>query len=64
LFLGIIIATAPIIGLEAEEFYDVIEGIPEIILFIIIPILIFESGSKLKIGQIKKKQCQSVSLQS
>jgi monovalent cation:H+ antiporter, CPA1 family len=42
LFLGIIIATAPIIGLEAEEFYDVIEGIPEIILFIIIPILIFD----------------------
>jgi monovalent cation:H+ antiporter, CPA1 family len=55
MFLGIILATAPIIGLEVEEFYDVIEGIPEIILFVIIPILIFESGRKLKIGQIKKE---------
>jgi monovalent cation:H+ antiporter, CPA1 family len=55
MFLGIILATAPIIGLEVEEFYDVIEGIPEIILFIIIPILIFESGRKLKVGQIKKE---------
>jgi Na+:H+ antiporter len=55
MLLGIILATAPIIGLEVEEFYDVIEGIPEIILFVIIPILIFESGRKLKIGQIKKE---------
>jgi NhaP-type Na+/H+ or K+/H+ antiporter len=55
IFLGIILATAPIIGLEVEEFYNVIVGIPEIILFVIIPILIFESGRKLKIGQIKKE---------
>jgi CPA1 family monovalent cation:H+ antiporter len=55
MFLGIILATAPIIGRDVEEFYDVIEGIPEIILFVIIPILIFESGRKLKIGQIEKE---------
>jgi monovalent cation:H+ antiporter, CPA1 family len=55
MFLGIILATAPIIELEVEEFYDVIECIPEIILFVIIPILIFESGRKLKIEQIKKE---------
>jgi monovalent cation:H+ antiporter, CPA1 family len=55
MFLGIILATAPVIGLEVEEFYNIIEGIPEIILFVIIPVLIFESGRKLKIGQIKKE---------
>jgi hypothetical protein len=38
-----------------DEFYNFIEGLPEIILLVIIPILIFESGRKLKIGQIKKE---------
>lgn len=55
MFLGAILAATPIIGFEVDEFYNFIEGLPEIILFIIIPILIFESGRKLKIGQIKKE---------
>ena len=55
MFLGAVLPAVPIIGFEAEEFYNFIEGIPEIILLVIIPILIFESGRKLKIGQIKKE---------
>lgn len=55
MFLGAILAAAPIIGFEVDEFYNFIEGLPEIILLVIIPILIFESGRKLKIGQIKKE---------
>ncbi len=55
MFLGAILAAAPIIGFEVDEFYNFIEGLPEIILLVIIPILIFESGRKLKIGRIKKE---------
>ncbi|MGE5661433.1 MAG: hypothetical protein ACM3X1_04225 [Ignavibacteriales bacterium] len=55
MLLGAVIPLVPIIGFEAEEFYNFVEGIPEIILLVIIPILIFESGRKLKIGQIKKE---------
>ena len=55
MFLGAILAAAPIIGFEVDELYNFIEGLPEIILLVIIPILIFESGRKLKIGQIKKE---------
>ena len=55
MFLGAILQSAPIIGFEVDEFYNFIEGLPEIILLVIIPILIFESGRKLKIGQIKKE---------
>ena len=55
MFLGAILAAAPIIGFEVDEFYNFVEGLPEIILLVIIPILIFESGRKLKIGQIKKE---------
>jgi len=55
MLLGAILPLVPVIGFEAEEFYNFIEGIPEIILLVIIPILIFESGRKLKIGQIKKE---------
>jgi len=55
MFLGAILAATPIIGFEVDELYNFIEGLPEIILLIIIPILIFESGRKLKIGQIKKE---------
>ena len=55
MFLGAILAAAPFIGFEVDEFYNFIEGLPEIILLVIIPILIFESGRKLKIGQIKKE---------
>ena len=55
MLLGAILPLVPVIGFEAEEFYNFIEGIPEIVLFVIIPILIFESGRKLKIDQIKKE---------
>src|SRR5262245_20376430 len=55
MLLGAVIPLVPIIGFETEEFYNFVEGIPEIILLVIIPILIFESGRKLKIGQIKKE---------
>jgi CPA1 family monovalent cation:H+ antiporter len=54
MFLGAVLPAVPIVGFEVDEFYSFIEGIPEIILLVIIPILIFESGRKLKIGQIKK----------
>ena len=39
---------------EVEDFYGITERIPEIILYVIIPILIFESGRKLSIKQIEK----------
>ena len=55
MFLGAILAAAPIVGFEIDELYNFIEELPEIILLVIIPILIFESGRKLKIGQIKKE---------
>jgi monovalent cation:H+ antiporter, CPA1 family len=55
MFLGAVLAATPIIGFEVDKFYSFIEGLPEIILLVIIPILIFESGRKLKIGQIKKE---------
>ena len=55
MFLGAILAAAPIIGFEVDEVYNLIEGLPEIILLVIIPILIFESGRKLKIGQLKRR---------
>jgi CPA1 family monovalent cation:H+ antiporter len=55
MLLGAVLPLVPIIGFEAEEFYSFVEGIPEIILLVIIPILIFDSGRKLKIGQIKKE---------
>jgi Na+:H+ antiporter len=55
MFLGAILAAVPIIGFEVDELYNFIEGIPEVILLVIIPILIFESGRKLKIGQIEKE---------
>ena len=55
LFLGAILTSVPYIGFKVEEIYKFIEAIPEIILLVIIPILIFESGRKLKLGQIKKE---------
>ena len=56
MFLGaIILPSVPFVGFEIEELYNIIEEIPDIILLVIIPILIFESGRKLKIGQIKKE---------
>ena len=55
MFLGAVLVATPIIGFEVDEFYNFIKGLPEIILLVIIPILIFESGRKLKIGQIQKE---------
>ena len=42
MFLGAILAASPIIGFEVDELYNFIEGLPEIILLVIIPILIFD----------------------
>lgn len=55
MFLGAISALVPYVGFDVREFYKFIERIPGIILLVIIPILIFESGRKLKLGQIKKE---------
>ena len=55
MFLGAILTSVPYVGFKIEEFYKFIEEIPDVILLVIIPILIFESGRKLKIGQIKKE---------
>jgi CPA1 family monovalent cation:H+ antiporter len=55
MFFGAILTSVPYVGFKVEEFYKFIEQIPDIILLVIIPILIFESGRKLKIGQIKKE---------
>jgi CPA1 family monovalent cation:H+ antiporter len=55
MFLGAILTSVPYVGFKIEEFYKFIEKIPDVILLVIIPILIFESGRKLKIGQIKKE---------
>jgi CPA1 family monovalent cation:H+ antiporter len=55
MFLGAMLAIVPIISHEVDRFYGIIEEIPEIIWLVIIPILIFESGRKLSIGQIKSE---------
>ena len=58
MFLGAILPVVPNLTHEAENFYHITERIPEIILYVIIPILIFESGRKLSIKQIKKEAIQ------
>ena len=55
MFVGAILSVVPNLTHEVENFYSVVEGTPEIILYVIIPILIFESGRKLSIKQIKKE---------
>lgn len=55
MFLGAIIAASPITEIFSFESEEIQEEISEIILLGIIPILIFDSGRKLKIGQIKKE---------
>jgi CPA1 family monovalent cation:H+ antiporter len=55
MLLGAVSASIPFVGFDVKEFYKFVERIPQIILLIIIPILIFESGRKLKLGQIKKE---------
>ena len=49
MFLGAILPVVPNLTHEVENYYGIIERIPEIILYVIIPILIFESGRKLKL---------------
>lgn len=55
MFLGAILPIVPSLTHEVENFYGITERIPEIILYVIIPILIFESGRKLSIKQIKNE---------
>src|SRR6187455_1970026 len=55
MFVGAILSVVPNLTHEVENFYSVVEGTPEIILYVIIPILIFESGRKLSIKQIKSE---------
>jgi monovalent cation:H+ antiporter, CPA1 family len=55
MLLGAILPLIPGFGFETEELYRFIEGIPEIVLYVIIPILIFESGRKINIGQIRNE---------
>jgi Na+:H+ antiporter len=55
MFLGAMLAIVPIISHEVDKFYGIIEEIPGIVYLVIIPILIFESGRKLSIRQIKSE---------
>ena len=55
MFLGAMLAIVPIISHEVDKFYGIIEDIPGLVYLVIIPILIFDSGRKLKMGQIKKE---------
>ena len=55
MFLGATLVVVPNLTHEVENFYSLVERTPQIILYVIIPILIFESGRKLSIKQIKKE---------
>jgi len=55
MFLGATLIVVPNLTHEVENFYSLVERTPEIILYVIIPILIFESGRKLSIKQIKSE---------
>jgi CPA1 family monovalent cation:H+ antiporter len=55
MFLGAMLAIVPIISHEVGKFYGIIEDIPGLVYLVIIPILIFDSGRKLSIGQIKNE---------
>jgi monovalent cation:H+ antiporter, CPA1 family len=55
MLLGAILAVVPLVKLDVDEFYGIIGRFPDIIFYVFIPILIFESGRKLRIGQIKKE---------
>jgi CPA1 family monovalent cation:H+ antiporter len=55
MFLGAMLAIVPIISHEVDKFYGIIDDIPEIVYLVIIPVLIFESGRKFSIGQMKKE---------
>lgn len=55
MFLGAMLAIVPIISHEVDKFYGIIEDIPGLVYLVIIPILIFDSGRKLSIGEIKNE---------
>ena len=55
MLLGAMLAIVPIISHEVDKFYGIIEDIPGLVYLVIIPILIFDSGRKLSIGQIKNE---------
>jgi len=55
MFLGAMLAIVPFISHEVDKFYGIIEDIPGLVYLVIIPILIFDSGRKLSIGQIKNE---------
>jgi CPA1 family monovalent cation:H+ antiporter len=55
MLLGAILAVVPFVRLDVDEFYGIIGAFPDIIFYVFIPILIFESGRKLTIGRIKKE---------
>ena len=55
MFLGATLVVVPNLTHEVENFYSLVERTPQIILYVIIPILIFESGRKLSIKQIKSE---------
>ena len=55
MLLGAILAVVPLVRLDVDEFYGIIGRFPDIIFYVFIPILIFDSGRKLTIGRIKKE---------
>jgi monovalent cation:H+ antiporter, CPA1 family len=55
MLLGAILAGVPLVKLDVDEFYGIIGRFPDLIFYVFIPILIFESGRKLTIGRIKKE---------
>jgi len=55
MFLGATLVVVPNLTHEVENFYSLVERTPQIILYVIIPILIFESARKLSIKQIKSE---------
>ena len=55
MLLGAILAIVPLVKLDVDEFYGIIGRFPDIIFYVFIPILIFDSGRKLTIGRIKKE---------
>jgi monovalent cation:H+ antiporter, CPA1 family len=55
MLLGAILAVVPLVRLDVDEFYGFIGAFPNIIFYVFIPILIFDSARKLSIGQIKNE---------
>jgi monovalent cation:H+ antiporter, CPA1 family len=55
MFLGAFLAVTPNVTNNVQDLYGIPDRLPELILFVIIPILIFESGRRLSIKEIKKE---------